>query len=386
MSSFQLSAGENITEIDLTTVVPSVSTSIAAIAGVFGWGPVGERINIDREPTLVSTFGKPTNLNAETWFSAANFLGYSDNLIVVRAANTTGATPTASFTSTANAINSNNVFTGNSTGIVVGMYVSQTSNATVMAAGNTVTVASVNATTVTLSSNTLSNTAVQLYFAQPATSYTALGLTSGSFVSNLAAQIVANKPAYPLIASFDPDVMYVAKYPGAIGNSLRVAQCDSANQYQSNVSLVDATWTNTSISLAIGSNTATVYVSNSTGGSNSTGNTFATTLLNALTLGDNIVVGNSSIGTQYLSISAITNAVSNSTASTFTVSFVEPYRLAYAYTSNTVIQRSWEFFNVVGVAPGQSQYVAAFGNTSANDELHVVVVDDNGLFTGVPGS
>ncbi|MFI5260743.1 MAG: phage tail sheath C-terminal domain-containing protein, partial [Candidatus Paceibacteria bacterium] len=46
----------------------------------------------------------------------------------------------------------------------------------------------------------------------------------------------------------------------------------------------------------------------------------------------------------------------------------------------------WEFFNVVGVAPGQSQYVAAFGNTSANDELHVVVVDDNGLFTGVPGS
>jgi hypothetical protein len=55
------------------------------------------------------------------------------------------------------------------------------------------------------------------------------------------------------------------------------------------------------------------------------------------------------------------------------------------YNSETV-QRYWEFFNAVEVAPGQSDYVLLNGNTSANDELHVVVVDDGGSFTGTPGT
>ena len=53
---FQLSPGVNVTEIDLTTIVPAVSSSTGAIAGVFNWGPVNERILIDSETTLVSTF------------------------------------------------------------------------------------------------------------------------------------------------------------------------------------------------------------------------------------------------------------------------------------------------------------------------------------------
>ena len=87
--AFQLSPGVNVSEIDLTTIVPSVATSIGAFAGQFAWGPVGEVITVSDEVRLVDRFGKPDSVNYEYWFSAANFLAYSNNLKVVRAANTT---------------------------------------------------------------------------------------------------------------------------------------------------------------------------------------------------------------------------------------------------------------------------------------------------------
>jgi len=87
--AFQLSPGVNVSEIDLTTIVPSTATSIGGIAGNFNWGPVGEVVTISDEVRLVSTFGRPDNTNYEYWFSASNFLAYSNNLKVVRAANTT---------------------------------------------------------------------------------------------------------------------------------------------------------------------------------------------------------------------------------------------------------------------------------------------------------
>lgn len=85
--AFQLSPGVNVSEVDLTTVVPSVATSIGAFAGIFAWGPVNEVVTISDEVRLADTFGKPTDTNYEYWFSAANFLAYSNNLRVVRAAN-----------------------------------------------------------------------------------------------------------------------------------------------------------------------------------------------------------------------------------------------------------------------------------------------------------
>ena len=83
--AFQLSPGVNVSEIDLTTIVPSVATSIGGFAGKFAWGPVGEIITISDEVRLADTFGKPNSNNYEYWFSAASFLAYSNNLKVVRA-------------------------------------------------------------------------------------------------------------------------------------------------------------------------------------------------------------------------------------------------------------------------------------------------------------
>ena len=83
--AFQISPGINVSEIDLTTVIPSVATSIGAFAGPFAWGPANEVVTISDEVRLVERFGKPSSTNYEYWFSAANFLAYSNNLKVVRA-------------------------------------------------------------------------------------------------------------------------------------------------------------------------------------------------------------------------------------------------------------------------------------------------------------
>tara|TARA_B110000438_G_scaffold261396_1_gene272046 strand:+ start:54 stop:1853 length:1800 start_codon:yes stop_codon:yes gene_type:complete len=81
---FQVSPGINISERDLTTVVPNVATSIGAIVGNFQWGPVLERQSITTENDLVKTFGEPNDTTFIDFLPAANYLAYSNNLIVVR--------------------------------------------------------------------------------------------------------------------------------------------------------------------------------------------------------------------------------------------------------------------------------------------------------------
>lgn len=85
----QLSPGVIVNEVDLTTIVPGVSTSRGAFVGQFNWGPVLEPRLINDESGLLSTFQRPTDssLNSfvgTSFFSCANFLSYSNSLFVVR--------------------------------------------------------------------------------------------------------------------------------------------------------------------------------------------------------------------------------------------------------------------------------------------------------------
>jgi phage tail sheath protein FI len=81
---FQLSPGVAVVEKDFSAIVPAVSSSIGAYAGVFAWGPVLDPVTIDSENTLVQRFGKPNDSNAASFFTAANFLAYTNNLLTVR--------------------------------------------------------------------------------------------------------------------------------------------------------------------------------------------------------------------------------------------------------------------------------------------------------------
>ena len=140
--AFQLSPGVQVTEKDLTSVVPAVGTSIGGTAGDFLWGPANEVVTISSENELVSRFGLPpiSGTTYREWFAAASFLAYTSALKVVRAIDTSAA---------------------------------------------------LNA-----------------------------GATAGV--------LIQNEDAYGNIASFS-NGMWAAKYPGALGNSLKVSFADSAD-------------------------------------------------------------------------------------------------------------------------------------------------------------
>lgn len=82
--AFQVSPGVQVQEVDLTNVVPAVSTSIGAVAGNFQWGPVEEVVQVTSEKDLVSKFGRPTDTTFKSFFNAALFLQYGNDLRVAR--------------------------------------------------------------------------------------------------------------------------------------------------------------------------------------------------------------------------------------------------------------------------------------------------------------
>ena len=82
--AFQVSPGVLVTEKDLTNVIPAVSTTAGGIVITAEKGPIDEVTTISSETELVETFGKPNSSNFEEFFTAANFLGYGNNLKVVR--------------------------------------------------------------------------------------------------------------------------------------------------------------------------------------------------------------------------------------------------------------------------------------------------------------
>jgi phage tail sheath protein FI len=263
--AFQLSPGVNVSEIDLTTVIPSIATSIGGIAGNFNWGPVGEVITISDEVRLVDRFGKPDSTNYEYWFSAANFLAYTNNLKVVRAANT-----------------------------------SSTYNATANGVG-------------------------------------ALIKNESDYVANWESS--ANTSLGP----------FGARYAGDGGNSLRISICPSTQAFSANLTVTDSLRAN-----AVGATDTTINVN---GNANAAAN---------LVAGDLISVNG---GSSYVRVASV-NATAIITATA-----------PGAVVVGTAILRKWQYADQFGVAPGTSDYTS--DNNGSGDELHVIVIDEDGIFSGV---
>ena len=93
-----VSPGVQVKEIDLTNVVPSVSSTIGAMAGAFAWGPVNEVVTVSSETQLVEKFGKSDANTFESVLTASQFLSYGNNLKVVRAVGSAARNATASGT------------------------------------------------------------------------------------------------------------------------------------------------------------------------------------------------------------------------------------------------------------------------------------------------
>ena len=111
--AFQLSPGVNVSETDLTTVVPSAATTVGGLTGAFVWGPANEITIINNEVQLAERFGKPDANTYETFFTAANFLSYGSDLRVVRSVGANAKNATANSSVTTVLIENENDYEGN---------------------------------------------------------------------------------------------------------------------------------------------------------------------------------------------------------------------------------------------------------------------------------
>lgn len=81
---FLVSPGVEVKEIDLTNVIPAVSTSIGGYVGEFRWGPIEEAITVSSEKELASYYGTPDSVTIQSFLTAASFLKYGNALKVSR--------------------------------------------------------------------------------------------------------------------------------------------------------------------------------------------------------------------------------------------------------------------------------------------------------------
>ena len=275
--AFLVSPGVQVREIDVSNVVPAVSSSIGGYVGSFSWGPVDEVRTITSEKDLVSVFGEPSGDDTyltsvkkkEHFYSAANFLKYGNNLKVVRAVST----------------NMLNASTG-SAGLLV----------------------------------------------KNATHYYDNNYHTGAAASNVGD--------------------FVARCVGVLGNSLKVSVCASANAFSQSA----ATTVNDS-SIALGDTSMTV----ASGA--------------ALVVGDIITFGSD---TDKYKISEI-----NSNDITFALASDGSSGLQTVVANSANVNREWEFASSFTKAPGSSP--DAIANSSSLDEMHIAVVDEDGLITGIVG-
>lgn len=392
--AFSISPAVTVREFDISTVIPNVATATGAIAGVFRWGPVGQRILVDSEINLKSQFDGPSNFNGETWFSAANFLSYgASSLYVVRAAKTTGNSENLSFTgnSTNLVMESGNTYLQltNTANVVAGMQLFYSNNTGIPTSNVTVS-SVVNSSYIVISSSATANVQAASLVFRDNIVYNAIAQETTDQTINWVSQIVKNEADFTN-ASLDSSIQYLARFAGDRGNSLRVSVCDNATQYSSNTALAANAQINATSSVLtanVGSNTLTITITpaNTTDTTSVTSaNTVAGSIKTSLSVGDLIQVGNSSIGYQYPKVTSVGSISNTGNVYTFTVGVSSNVRLA-SNTTQTNVQRYWEFYNLVDKAPGTSQYTNQYGNTAAVDEIHVVVVDQNGRFSGESGT
>lgn len=271
--AFQLSPGVLVREVDLTSVVPAVSSSIGAFVGDFAWGPVNEITTISTENQLVERFGKPNDTTAKDFMTAASFLAYTNNLKVVRSVDDTTA---------------------------------------------------VNA------------------------------VASGTAV------LISNDDDYDNNheSGSGSNGMWAAKYPGALGDSLKVSFADSSNFDSNSVASVSIT------------------------GNGGSGYTSAPTVtFSAPPAGGITATGTATISSGAVASVTITNPGNGYTsAPTITFSGGEGSGAAATATMST----DWAYKDEFDRAPLTSQRVLFVGGS--NDELHIIVIDEDGKFSGTKGT
>lgn len=325
--SIPVSPGVFSSELDQTlSTGATVSTTDGALVGLFKWGPIEDLLLVDSESTLVKSFGPPDNATAGYWFTASNFLTYGNSLRIARAADANSAlnatANAAQRTGSANVVGT--VVTGTGTQFVQELSVGQTITInSVAVVVNSIT----NATSLTVTSSAANGAGGNVF------SYGVLIKNDTVYLNSF--QTSGN-------AAYGP---WVAKFAGDLGNAIKISVCPSANAFASTLTGTVRITANGNIVTGSGSNFTA-----------------------QLTAGDFVLVDS-----EQRQVATVTNSTSFITTSVF----------ANAHTASTV-NRTWEFNSQFTSAPGTSVYGQS--RNALADELHVVVVDATGAWTGTPGT
>lgn len=284
---FQISPGVQVSEVDLTTIIPAVATTDGAYCGTFAWGPCDEIILVDSQSALVSRFHKPNSTNFEHWFTASNFLDYGNKLNVVRVVDVT------------------------STG----------------GANNAV-----------------------------ATTSPIVGGTR-----------ILNRSSFDSQPTLTDRGEWVAKYPGALGNAIRVSICDSRPGAFANAE------SNFSANVVQGSRVVSFKASQNHNFQFLEGDTITFSFTADAPEADRLSTTSTNLPSgEYKVVDIDVN-------DEITVDRDFPVTV-----DNMIVGRKWEFYNVFDTIPGTSEY--ADDRDASLDEMHIAISDATGAISGTKGT
>lgn len=227
-----LSPGVQVIEKDFSSIVPAVSSSTGAFAGPFAWGPVGDPIRVSSENELVARFGTPEDANAASFFTAANFLSYTNALFVSRA----DATSLKNAVTTLSSVVTGTTLTSAGSGYVEADTVIVTFTAPELAGGVTATA------TVTSTVTGGNRTITGITIVNPGSGYTSaptitISAPASGTTATATATITLKGAKINNVNDFLDDYQVdtgvhgelVAKFPGAYGNNIKIIMLDAGN-------------------------------------------------------------------------------------------------------------------------------------------------------------
>jgi len=405
MSLNLVSPGVKVREIDLTLGrIDAVNDQVGAIAAPFAKGPVGTPVLVETEQDLLQTFGKPSGNDGqyESWLTASSFLSYGGVLRVVRLDSTNlvnAHTPVSSPVTLK--ITSQEDFIDNH----------QTDSNWIFAArdpgswGNGLKVCTIDAAAdYRVAIGTFGIQVGYAFTVGVGTNYATSNGTVAFFdgyVKGLVTKVNVNSIDVKVVSRYDNNTgTFTNVDPSQAGlsiNTIPGGDSPSGAYYQvfSNVG------TATSLEKFRIPNAGTVGVGQTiiavSGGLG----------LASIAVGDLIQTLNSAYQTRVVSVGSTNIVVSSAAPVSFaSTTFVVTYTKSagdgtldkgeglLASASNTSIDwysqqtlglsNSIVYWESIAPKPGTSSYAAE--RSSVNDEIHVVVVDDDGSVSGVAGN
>ena len=219
--AIQVSPSVVVTERDLTNVIPAVSTSVGAAVVDAAWGPVQDVTTIDSENNLARRFGRPNSQNAISWFTAASFLAYTNNLLVVRTDTTLQRNAVSTLTGTITSIQVTAGGTGYTTP-TVSISAPQTVGGIQATATAVVTNGVITAINITNPGNGYVSATVTVTGTNTTAATATATVTQGGIkINNESHYLTSFANGQGITGEF------AAKFPGSIGNSLTVSMADA---------------------------------------------------------------------------------------------------------------------------------------------------------------